>query len=1187
VLKCLTYLVSLFVEEETKFGTNQKNINDLQRVKGPKGRKKPKEESVNFLATINKLNSLLDWDLNYLWLKTKKLEQEFIKCLFDIGFNLLENSKSFKNNADLKDEIFAFLQKIISKYGKELSGSMTQITARITSVLYKIEEIADPLAEFVVVYTENDSDSTFAVNILEELTTAIFNSDSSHESTGIKNCSVFLSKLSLRIPKVMFSSLGKLLGLLDWEAYQLRIAFVNIITNFVIEVLTKNIQDVEDTEMRNNYQKTKDKLLRILLRRIYDKTSFVRKEVLNCFKIMIVKNVIDTYFYEDLMSVALGRIKDVSINVRKAAMSLLEEIIKIKAIFYEIKETKGGGFMAKWDVERELNNLDKLLKENVEKSNSIKGEIKILRMKFVDENPDSNKEDINEKLTADPAFLELKDQYDKVSKYKVDHDEFVDFYEGYVSLLSSLESSVPLLTQLLGSKTQSDIVESIKLLTYLQKMNISRAVQGTKKILVLFFNKDDSVKREALEAYKTLYLKDDMGLDQRAFALIELLKDADASEEVCVEEFLSLAVRENVMSGDIYKALWKIFKMCNNTAVEKQNARAALKILRIATEHNQNILSKEEDTLKEHTLKELDSVDTDFLLINEQIKAWEKLILHQKESGPKIDEFLFSIMIKLVKQFGTENPEWNCAAEQFINSLFVIKQLKAYKKAELFLHSLIKKISSEQDDVIDQIEAEIQEREDIEIDESLFDRELKFNQYMLAQMIFVAGHIGIKMIIYIENIEKLLEKRWEKKKQKKKDARGQNEDQEEELDLIAGGGDAALEADRTFLTNVTEKTLLQKNLLSKFVPVVDKIVEHIFSKYGNLDHEKVSTFLERVAVLTYWKFILISSEYCQSRIDRLFELLSLKGFDSKVKSNILICIGDLYKRFPTILDSFHQKFFLNLSSDNSYVRRHCLRVISHLALNDMIKIRGEISDICMLLKDQDDKIRDLVKLFLHELHSKHNDTIYNLIPEAINRLSECEHFKVDDFEDIAKILVKYVEKDKQIEMLLDKLCQKLSNSQSKLTSSPNSLDRKEVRNTAYTISILNISEKHLPKLMDHYDKYKACIQKDEHVRNSFKSIPPKFKKNNDIKDLIDLMESKFSIDGTNQLPLSSESKAVAERFNDLKKRKGRRGNIAMAPAHVVVGNDQPMDLEDDEPMEVAGADTNSVNRKRKFDDISQ
>jgi uncharacterized protein YaaR (DUF327 family) len=100
---------------------------------------------------------------------------------------LLENSKSLKNNSDLKEVIFTFLQMIISKYGKELHGAMSQITARITSVLYKIDEIADPLADFVVVYTENDQDSSFAIDILEELTNAIFNSDSSHETTGIKN----------------------------------------------------------------------------------------------------------------------------------------------------------------------------------------------------------------------------------------------------------------------------------------------------------------------------------------------------------------------------------------------------------------------------------------------------------------------------------------------------------------------------------------------------------------------------------------------------------------------------------------------------------------------------------------------------------------------------------------------------------------------------------------------------------------------------------------------------------------------------------------------------------------------------------------------------------------------------------------------------------------------------------------
>ena len=469
--------------------------------------------------------------------------------------------------------------------------------------------------------------------------------------------------------------------------------------------------------------------------------------------------------------------------------------------------------------------------------------------------------------------------------------------------------------------------------------------------------------------------------------------------------------------------------------MKNKNARAALKILRIATENDDNILSKEEEQLKEMTLKELKSHETDFLLVNEQIKAWEKVLLHQKDAKEKGDAFLFSVMVELVKQFGTKDSEWNWAIEQFINTLFAVKHLKAYKKVELLLHSLIKKMSSDQDSIIDEIENEIRDREEIEIDSSLFDRDLKFSENMLSQLIFVAGHIGIKMVIFIENIEKLLEKRNEKKKQKKKESKkseAAEDEAEEELDLIAGGNDADLENDRTFLINVLNKTLLQKNILSKFVPVIDEIVKHTLVKYANIGQETSATLLERVAIISFWKFMLVSSEYWENKIDTLFQLLSMKGFDWKVKSNILICVGDLYKRFPTILDSYHEKFILNLNWDNNYVRRNWLRVISHLALNDMIKIRGEISDIWKLLKDSDEKIRDLVKLFLHELHSKHNDTIYNLIPEAINRLSEWAHFSAEDFEEIAKILAKYVEKDKQIEMLLDKLLQKLSNSASKL-----------------------------------------------------------------------------------------------------------------------------------------------------------
>lgn len=61
----------------------------------------------------------------------------------------------------------------------------------------------------------------------------------------------------------------------------------------------------------------------------------------------------------------------------------------------------------------------------------------------------------------------------------------------------------------------------------------------------------------------------------------------------------------------------------------------------------------------------------------------------------KIDKFIFSMIVSMVKAFGTDDAGWNCAAEQLINTIFSMKNVKAYKKAELFYHCLLKKMSSE------------------------------------------------------------------------------------------------------------------------------------------------------------------------------------------------------------------------------------------------------------------------------------------------------------------------------------------------------------------------------------------------------------------------------------------------------------------------------------------------------------
>ena len=123
------------------------------------------------------------------------------------------------------------------------------------------------------------------------------------------------------------------------------------------------------------------------------------------------------------------------------------------------------------------------------------------------------------------------------------------------------------------------------------------------------------------------------------------------------------------------------------------------------------------------------------------------------------------------------------------------------------------------------------------------------------------------------------------------------------MDQISGVIDAELERDKEFFWNLTEKHLIQKNILAKIVPIVIEVIKETIEKFKRIEEEKSATYLERVSVLSFCKFLLVSEEFCKEHIHYLFDLLELKGLDSKVKGNILIAIGDLYKRFTNTLES--------------------------------------------------------------------------------------------------------------------------------------------------------------------------------------------------------------------------------------------------------------------------------------------
>ena len=147
-----------------------------------------------------------------------------------------------------------------------------------------------------------------------------------------------------------------------------------------------------------------------------------------------------------------------------------------------------------------------------------------------------------------------------------------------------------------------------------------------------------------------------------------------------------------------------------------------------------------------------------------------------------------------------------------------------------------------------------------------------------------------------------------------------------------------------------------------------------------------------------------------------------------------------------------------------------MMVLTHLILNDMMRIKGEICDVALLLEDPELKIQNLVKLFLHELNKKDQKLIYNLLLEAIGRMSEKEETgsggRISDitFETFAKNFMPYLEKDKYSELQVEKLKQRFDQR-----------NTRETKNSAYCLAQLAYNEKGIKKLIEMFDIYRPFL----------------------------------------------------------------------------------------------------------------
>lgn len=138
--------------------------------------------------------------------------------------------------------------------------------------------------------------------------------------------------------------------------------------------------------------------------------------------------------------------------------------------------------------------------------------------------------------------------------------------------------------------------------------------------------------------------------------------------------------------------------------------------------------------------------------------------------------------------------------------------------------------------------------------------------------------------------------------------------------------------------------------------------------------------LRMAATLAFSKFLCVSSQFCEQHHRLLFKILETSK-DPSIRSNIVIALGDVAVSFSSIIDESNDELYTGLRDPDMVVKKNTLMVLTHLILNGMVKVKGQMGEMAKCVEDEDERISDLAKLFFAELSTKDN-AIYNNLPDG-------------------------------------------------------------------------------------------------------------------------------------------------------------------------------------------------------------
>ncbi|CAH8360500.1 unnamed protein product [Eruca vesicaria subsp. sativa] len=1059
-LKIYTFfLITIVMSEEALVSSV-----DSTKVAG-RGRKKQVVQSWSWEAQrgrmLNLIANSLEINLSLLF-GSAELDENYLSFVVKNSFSLFENAAILKD-PEAKDALCRIIGASATKY-----RYIVQSCASVMHLIHKYDFAVVHVADAVARAESKYSDGTLAVTIIRD----IGRTDPKayvKDTVGADNVGRFLVELADRLPKVVSTNVGVLVPHFGGESYKIRNALVGVLGKLV----AKAFNDVEgDVSSKSLRLRTKQAMLEILLERCRDVSAYTRSRVLQVWAELCEEHSVSIGLWNEVASISAGRLEDKSAIVRKSALNLLITMLQHNPFGPQLRIASFEATLEQY--KRKLNELEPnrttedSSKEPTSDGDSCNGDGEIddsqpevTNNTHLDSLPDScqpeNGEDICEKDVSVPDIGNLEQTKALIASL-----------EAGLSFSKCMSASMPILVQLMASSSASDVENAILLLMRCKQFQIDGAEACLRKILPLAFSQDKSIYEAVENAFISIYIRKNPV--ETAKQLLNLAIDSNIGDQAALEFIVNALVSKGEISSSTTSALWDFFCFNINGTTAEQS-RGALSILCMAAKSSSRIRGSHIQDIIDIGFGRWAKVEP--LLARTACTAIQRLSEEDKKklllsSGSR----LFGILESLIT--GNWLPEniYYATADKAISAIYMI-----HPTPEVLASTIIKKSLSTVFDVVGQDHAQN------DTDENTVDFLTTVQVAKLSRFLFVVSHIAMNQLVYIEScVQKI---RRQKTKKDKAAAESQNTEEnpgptQENHSINAELGLAA--SDDALLDTLAERAEREivsggsgeKNLIGDCATFLSKLCRNfsVLQKHPEL---------QASAMLALCRCMIIDASFCESNLQLLFTVVE-NAPSEVVRSNCTLSLGDLAVRFPNLLEPWTENMYARLRDASVSVRKNAVLVLSHLILNDMMKVKGHINEMAICIEDDVERISSLAKLFFHELSKKGSNPIYNLLPDILGQLSN-RNLKRESFCNVMQFLIGSIKKDKQMEALVEKLCNRFSGV----------TDTKQWEYISYSLSLLTFTEKGIKKLIESFKSYEHALAEDL-VTENFRSIINKGKK---------------------------------------------------------------------------------------------